>query len=190
MPCYRVVIPYGTALERNTGHIMRFVAQLGCENADAARRRAVLGFRDLSAATGHAGDVELHEQDVLFEETEMRTDVKLEMRALEVRPTVFGMDLWGPLDSLTALRLDKEVYRLQRYGAKELIMDLSQVKPLGTAGLGLLLNLNDRLTLKLVHVPDAARKMMQTLGLEPTLRLYETYEKALKAKGNTDVGIA
>ncbi len=183
MACYRVVIPYGTALEKNTGRILRFVAQLGCDSAQEARQEAVRGFTDLAVASGTHQSVDLHEEDVLFEETEQRVDVKLEMRALEIKPALFAMDLQGPLDSLTALRLDKEVYRLQRYGAKSLILDLSQVRPLGTAGLGLLLNLNDRLSLKLVHVPVEARKMMETLGLEATLRIFGTYEEALAANG-------
>ena len=178
MARYRTLIPFNKPGDPN---VLRFTAKIGGGTAGEAKRRCLDLFRELGAATGANAPNSVQERDVYIEEAEPRAEVLLEMSALEVEPTVFAMNVTGPLDSTTALRLDKEVYRLQHFGARKLAIDFGKVHPFSSAGLGVLLSLNDRLDLRLVKVPAPARVLLQTLGLDSTLSHYSNFPEALSA---------
>lgn len=180
MAYYRVVIPHASPAANQTGRPLRFAAGLECGSASEARQRGVSELRELALDIGLNHTQNPATDGVFIEETENRTGGVLEMVELEYEPGKYGMKLQGPLESATALQLDKEIYGLQQQGAKSLVIDLGSVHPLGSAGLGVLLNLNDRLTVRLVRVPIKARNMMQMLGLDANLQIFDSFPEAIE----------
>ena len=181
MARYRVMITYTAQEQAEPGRALRFVGKLGGGNLAAARQRGLALLRELGLAAGIKFDSAPTAEHVFIEGVEPRAEVLLEVGALEFTPGTFCMSLTGPLDSVTALRLDQEVYRLQSLGARALAIDFSHVHPFTSAGLGVLLNLNDRLAVHLVKFPANARKLLQTLGLEPSLAIHNSFPEALHA---------
>jgi len=179
---YRLTIPIFMAKDKDPASVLRFTAKVGSRSAAEARARGLDLFRDLGAATGRAPLKQITENDVYVEEADPHAQVLIEMSALEVQPGAFCMALAGPLDSATALRLDREVYNLQHLGARKLAMDVGKVHPFTSAGLGVLLSINDRLDVRLVKMPTNARTLLTTLGLDNNLTVYNSFPEALNAK--------
>jgi len=182
MARYQTLIPFNKPGDPN---ILRFTAKIGGGNAAEAKRRCLELFRELGAATGADMPRNIEEKDVYIEEADPRGEEVMETSALEVSPTIFAMYVTGPLDSATALKLDREVYRLQHLGARRLAIDFGKVHPFSSAGLGVLLSLNDRLDVRLVKVPAPARVLLQTLGLDSSLAHYNSFPEALTAPRDT-----
>lgn len=179
MGTYRIVIPYGGAAGDDSGHVYRFSGELECNSTAEARRAGISAFRELAVATGFQSANPPQESDVFIEEIDVRLSAPLEICALEVAKGVFCMRLMGPLEGQMALRLDRESYRLQRLGAKKLAIDCGQVHPLGSAGLGVLLGLHDRMDVRLVRMPANARETIKVLGLDASMAFFDSFSAAL-----------
>ena len=179
MANYHVVLPF-TALGGDPARLLKFSAELGCATPAEARRRGLESFRDLALSTGLKFAAQPNENDVFIEDTDPRDETGFEVSALEYLAHSYAMKIVGGLDSASAMRLDKTVFRLQHQKAKSLAIDLGQVHPLSSAGLGVLLNIHDRLEVRLVRVPIGVRKMIQTLGLDATLTFYDSFPDAIR----------
>lgn len=179
---YRLVIPIFTAQDKDPAKVLRFTAKVGGKGANEARHRGLDLFREIGAATGQNPSKPITENDVYVEEADPHATVLIEMAALEVTPGSFCMTITGPLDSTTALRLDREVYNLQHLGARKLAIDVNKVHPFTSAGLGVMLSINDRLDVRLVRMPAPARTLLATLGLDNNLTVYNSFPEAIAAK--------
>ena len=164
--------------------MLRFAARLECASTVEAKHRGITEFRELALAVGMSLLGQISENEVYIEDEEIKRGAVLETAELEYAPDHYCMTLEGPLESASALLLDKDTCILQQQGAKSLIVDLGSVHPLGSAGLGVLLNLNDRLDLRLIRVPIKARKMLKMLGLESALSLADSFPDALESLGH------
>ncbi len=180
MAYYRISYQFNVTANAGTSAKRHFVAGAECPNPLAARQKGLSLYRELALNTGTPIEKQPSDTDFVAEESDNRGSGLLEISSLEVRPQVFCMTLTGPLESATALQLDKEAYHIQETGCHSLIIELGHVHPLGSAGLGVLLTLNDRLEISLVQVPIRAKKMMAILGLEASLSIHESFTKALE----------
>ncbi|MCW8129511.1 MAG: STAS domain-containing protein [Planctomycetota bacterium] len=179
---YRLTIPIFAANDRDPAKVLRFSAKVAGNSAAEARMRGIDLYRELGSASGRLPAKNLTESDVYVDEADPHAQVLIEIGALEVTPGVVCMSLVGPLDSATALRLDREVYNLQHHGARMLSIDVGKVHPFTSAGLGVLLSINDRLDVRLVKMPATARTLLATLGLDSNLSVYNSFPEALVAR--------
>lgn len=181
---YRLTIPIFTSKDKDKDptKVLRFSAKVAGNSASEARMRGIDLYRELGSASGRMPVQNISENNVYLDEVDPHAQVLIEIGALEVAPGIVCMSLVGPLDSATALRLDREVYSLQHHGARMLSIDVGKVHPFTSAGLGVLLSINDRLDVRLVKMPATARTLLATLGLDSNLSLYNSFPEALVAK--------
>lgn len=181
MPCYRMAIRFAAPAEEDQARSSMFVMLANVGGESEAKKTAVAACRDLALAAGFRFDQPVRDKDVSVAPVKMPADCRLELVALEVSTGVFCARLAGPLDGASALCFDRETRHWKSEGARLLCIDVNHAHPVGSAGLGVLLNVNDRLEVRLVRVPPAMRKMFDVLGIGEALPFFDGFPEALTA---------
>lgn len=106
---------------------------------------------------------------------------------VEQRESVVVCDVTGDIDMLTAPQLERELMGVLADGPEVLVLDLSQVGFLASAGLAVLVALQERASehgagLRVVAAGSVVARPLQLTGLDQTLAVYPTRAEALTAE--------
>lgn len=107
--------------------------------------------------------------------------MQIEVEKLENTPVVSP---WGQIDAYNVGQLKEQIQGMALPEGVSLIMDLSHVEHLDSAGISLLILTNRKLKknggeLKLVRMPEGVRRLLDMAGLLPYLHLYDSPGHAL-----------
>jgi anti-anti-sigma factor len=163
-----------------------FVSDIGAMSLSDARSRALAIFKELAEHAERKVSVQPTDRDLALEESDPRFDVLLELCALECRQGVYAMFLEGPLDGQTAMRFEKFMRKLENAGARSVALDLSLVQPVNSAGLGVLINLQQRMQVQLVNTSGTIKRMLELLGLEDLFIHSGSFIEAFKNSGGSN----
>lgn len=99
------------------------------------------------------------------------------------RPDMVFLYLKGRLDNTNTPALEENLMRLIDDGAKQLIVDCSQIEHINNAGLRMLLNVDRRILkvngrIALHSLSQSARDMFEKTGFSLISRIYENREDA------------
>jgi anti-anti-sigma factor len=176
---YRMTIRFSPPAEEMSAQPFQFIMETSVENEAEARRRAVTACRDLALSAGFDFAQLPLENEVNISVVKLAAEIRMELGALEISKGVYCARLVGPLDGASALRFEREAQRLKNEGAILFCLDLNHAHPVGSAGLGVLLNIHDRVEVRLVRVPPSVRKMFTVLGLDGALSFFDGFPEAL-----------
>lgn len=102
----------------------------------------------------------------------------------EKRTDMLFLDLRGRLDDSNAQTLEESLMRLIDDGARQLIVDCSQVEYINNAGIRTLLNVGRRIVtfngrIAFHSLSQAAKDIFDKTGFAMATRIYETREEAI-----------
>jgi anti-anti-sigma factor len=102
----------------------------------------------------------------------------------EKRTDMFSLYLRGRLDNNNAQALEESLMRLIEDGARQLIIDCSQIEYINNAGLRALLNVARRIInvdgrVALHSLSQPAKEIFDKTGFSMVSRIYETREEAI-----------
>jgi anti-sigma B factor antagonist len=94
----------------------------------------------------------------------------------------------GYLDGHTIMSLERHIDLMCRSGRKRLVLELSGLAYIASAGVGLFINLSHRLSgqggrLELVSPSDSVKEIFTILGLDTILTIHPTLEDGVAAAG-------
>lgn len=102
----------------------------------------------------------------------------------EKRTSMLFLSLKGRIDENNAQTLEENLIRLIENGAKELIVDCSQIEYINNAGLRTLLNIAKKALdaegrIALHSLSQSAKEIFDKTGFSMVSRIYETREEAI-----------
>jgi len=103
-----------------------------------------------------------------------------------IHGTVIVVHLAGFLDGHTFIDLEKYLEAIQRAGQRRMIMDLSGLTYIASAGVGLFINIQHRLknengNLQLVKPSQSVAEIFSILGLDSLFTIHATVEAGIEA---------
>ena len=121
----------------------------------------------------------------------MSADLKIGVSHEEAEKRVTVMRLSGPLDANTQSQLESKAKELIDAGAEYLLLDMSGVDYLGSAGMRAIHAITNLLSpedpamksdrLKVANPSEAAGKVFKTLGFDAFIKVYDSTEEAIAA---------
>ena len=117
----------------------------------------------------------------------MGSELKFDVSEVKRKVPVTVMRLEGDLDGSTYTLLEAKANEVIGGGAKNLLIDMSGIGFMGSAGLRALHSIHNRLktagagSLKLLQPSDAAKRVFKTLGFDKVFSVYDELETALNA---------
>jgi len=94
----------------------------------------------------------------------------------------------GSLDGHTCGDLERIINKVLASGIDRLIIELNELAYIASAGVGFLVNIQNRLkktggNLHLVHPKDSVREIIGVLGLESVFLIHDNLQQAVAATG-------
>jgi anti-anti-sigma factor len=121
----------------------------------------------------------------------MSADLNIGVAHEEGDKRVTVMRLAGPLDANTQSQLEDKAKELVDAGAEYLLLDMSGVDYLGSAGMRAIHAITNLLSpedpgmhserLKVVNPSEAAGKVFKTLGFDSFIKVYDSVDEAIAA---------
>ena len=121
----------------------------------------------------------------------MSADLNIGVAHEEGDKRVTVMRLTGPLDANTQSQLEDKAKELVDAGAEYLLLDMSGVDYLGSAGMRAIHAITNLLSpedpgmhserLKVVNPSEAAAKVFKTLGFDSFIKVYDSVDEAIAA---------
>jgi anti-anti-sigma factor len=121
----------------------------------------------------------------------MSADLKIGVSHEEAEKRVTVMRLSGSLDANTQAQLEEKANELIEAGAEYLLLDMSGVDYLGSAGMRAIHAITNLLSpndpgmhsdrLKVVNPSEAAGKVFKTLGFDSFIKVHDSIDEAIAA---------
>lgn len=181
MRLYRVTIPYREPTYGDPERIYQGAMEVYAPTREAAVRLALREFKELAELSSARWEREVVRDgvkaEVAGEELERGLRVATEARG----PGVWLMSLMGRLDAQSHPVFTGALSDLAAMGCRCVVLDMTGLAYVNSTGLATLVDANDRMDVRLAAVRPNVLRLLNMIGLEKVLRLYESPEEALRA---------
>jgi len=105
--------------------------------------------------------------------------MQLQIKTQPISPLVAGLSLVGNINDQTASALNEEIDRLLAGPAKTLVLDMSHVEMVTSAGVGAIMNAQESARAKggdlaMNHLQPQVKRAFEIMSLVPTLNVFES----------------
>jgi anti-sigma B factor antagonist len=177
---YTVVIPYDEPAYGARTYVARIEVSAASESQ--AKSRALEEFRKLEELSSVRWAREVHEDRMAIEAVTPAGKPALNLYA-EIRGDIAVIQASGIVDEGSFVRLEEKLGALIDEGHPRIVVDCAGLKYINSSGIGSIIGASSRGSVKLCCVPDGVRRVMDMLGLDKMVEMFDSLDGAIESFG-------
>ena len=175
---YTVVIPYQEPTYGTKTYVARI--EVSAASEAQAKARALEEFQKLARLSGVHWTREVEDGGISIESVAPAARPSLHLYT-EIRGEVAVLQADGIVDEGSFVHLEGKLKALEDDGYPKIVVDCSGLKYINSSGIGSLLGASSRGAVRLCCVPDAVQRVLEMVGLDQVLEMFDSVDAAIES---------